>query len=169
MGLEWVPSGERVARPVVVLRRTNAAKSAGCVFISKKEYRLDMAQWPRHELPRNETRLTEWLPASRLVLGLVPRPARVAPRVGIGDRGRWQKKIAVRRDLRHIPYMTAIELENAVQKLPPEELERFAEWFEHFIDNQWDKNFESDVTSGRLDAVAKKADADFEAGHCTPL
>lgn len=65
--------------------------------------------------------------------------------------------------------MTAIELENAVQKLPPEELERFAEWFEHFIDNQWDKNFESDVSSGRLDAVAKKADADFEAGHCTPL
>jgi hypothetical protein len=51
-----------------------------------------MAQWPRHELPRNETRLTEWLPASRLVLGLVPRPARVAPRVAprvaIGDRGR---------------------------------------------------------------------------------
>lgn len=53
--------------------------------------------------------------------------------------------------------------------IPPEELERFAEWFEHFINNQWDKNFEADVASGRLDAVAKKADADFEAGHCTPL
>jgi hypothetical protein len=36
-------------------------------------------------------RSTEWLPASRLVLGLVPRPARVAPRVAIGDRGRWAK------------------------------------------------------------------------------
>jgi len=80
-----------------------------------------------------------------------------------------QKKIAVRRDLRHISCMSAIELENAVQKLPPEELERFAEWFEHFIDKQWDKNFEADVASGRLDAVAKKADSDFEAGHCTPL
>jgi hypothetical protein len=33
-------------------------------------------------------RFTEWLPASRLQLGLVPRPARVAPRVAIGDRGR---------------------------------------------------------------------------------
>jgi len=80
-----------------------------------------------------------------------------------------QKKIAVRRDLRHIASMSAIELENAVQKLPPEELERFAEWFERFIDNQWDRNLEADVASGRLDAVAKKADADFEAGHCTPL
>jgi hypothetical protein len=33
-------------------------------------------------------RSTEWLPASRLVLGLVPRPARVAPQAAIGDRGR---------------------------------------------------------------------------------
>jgi hypothetical protein len=38
-------------------------------------------------------RSTEWLPASRLVLGLVPRLARVAPRVAIGDRGRSQKYI----------------------------------------------------------------------------
>jgi hypothetical protein len=36
MGLEWVPSGERVASTVVVLWRTNAAKSAGCVFIARK-------------------------------------------------------------------------------------------------------------------------------------
>lgn len=62
-----------------------------------------------------------------------------------------------------------IELERAVQKLPPEELERFAEWFEHFIDNQWDKKIESDVASGRLDGIAKKADEDFEAGYCTPM
>jgi hypothetical protein len=36
MGLEWVPSGERVASTVVVLWRSNAAKSAGCVFIARK-------------------------------------------------------------------------------------------------------------------------------------
>ena len=33
-------------------------------------------------------RSTEWLSASRSVLGLVPRPARIAPRAAIGDRGR---------------------------------------------------------------------------------
>jgi hypothetical protein len=38
-------------------------------------------------------RSTEWLPASRLVLGLVPRPARAAPRAAIGDRGRSAKNI----------------------------------------------------------------------------
>ena len=65
--------------------------------------------------------------------------------------------------------MSAIELENAVQKLPPAELERFAEWFEQFIDDQWDKKFSADVADGRLDAIGKKADGDFEAGRCTPL
>ena len=69
----------------------------------------------------------------------------------------------------NIAFMSAIELEKAVQNLPPEELEHFAEWFEYFIDTQWDRKFEADVASGKLDAVAKKADADFEAGHCTRL
>jgi len=65
--------------------------------------------------------------------------------------------------------MSAIELENAVQSLPPDELERFTEWFEKFIDGHWDRKLEADVMSGRLDHVAKKVDLDFEAGHCTPL
>jgi hypothetical protein len=38
-------------------------------------------------------RSTEWLSASRSVLGLVPRPARIAPRAAIGDRGRWAKNM----------------------------------------------------------------------------
>jgi hypothetical protein len=36
-------------------------------------------------------RSTEWLPASRLLLGFVPHPAGVAPRAAIGDRGRWAR------------------------------------------------------------------------------
>jgi hypothetical protein len=38
-------------------------------------------------------RCTEWLPASRPMLGFVPHPAWVAPRAAIGDRGRSQKYI----------------------------------------------------------------------------
>jgi hypothetical protein len=37
---------------------------------------------------RPTMRSAEWLPASRLQLGLVPRPAGVAPQAVIGDRGR---------------------------------------------------------------------------------
>jgi hypothetical protein len=65
--------------------------------------------------------------------------------------------------------VSAIELEDAVQNLPPKELARFAEWFEQFVDNQWDKKFSADVAAGRLESVAQKADADFEAGRCAPL
>lgn len=65
--------------------------------------------------------------------------------------------------------MSAIELENAVQKLPPDQLAKFASWFEHFIADQWDKQIESDISAGRLDKLAAKADSDFEAGRCTPL
>ena len=65
--------------------------------------------------------------------------------------------------------MSAIELENAVQKLPPDQLAQFANWFEQFIADQWDKQIESDISAGRLDKLAAKADADFEAGRCTPL
>jgi len=65
--------------------------------------------------------------------------------------------------------MSAIELEDAVQNLPPEELARFAEWFEQFVDNQWDRKFSADVAAGKLDSAALKADAEFEAGRCTPL
>jgi hypothetical protein len=83
--------------------------------------------------------------------------------------GGEQLDIAVGRDFRFNTLMSAIELEDAVQSLPPEDLERFAEWFERFIDNQWDRKLESDIASGRLAAFARKADADFEAGRCAPL
>ena len=65
--------------------------------------------------------------------------------------------------------MTTLQLEEEVQKLPASELATFAAWFEQFIANQWDTRFEQDAHSGRLDHLAKKADADFEAGNCSPL
>ena len=65
--------------------------------------------------------------------------------------------------------MSAIELENAVQQLPPDELAQFARWFEHFAADLWDKLIEADIFAGRLDKLAAKADLDFESGRCTPL
>ncbi|MDD5262671.1 MAG: hypothetical protein PHD76_12570 [Methylacidiphilales bacterium] len=65
--------------------------------------------------------------------------------------------------------MSVAELEKAVSLLPPQELSLFSQWFEEFVADQWDKQFEADVASGRLDRLALKADEDFEAGRCTPL
>ena len=65
--------------------------------------------------------------------------------------------------------MSAIELEHAVQQLPPDQLEEFAHWFEEFIADQWDRQIEADINAGKLDVLAAQADSEFEAGRCTPL
>jgi len=44
-----------------------------------------------------------------------------------------------------------------------------AKWFEEFAAEQWDRQIEADIAAGRLNAVGKRADEDFEAGRCTPL
>jgi hypothetical protein len=66
-------------------------------------------------------------------------------------------------------FVSVIELEQAVSKLQAEELSRFAEWFEDYMTEQWDRQIEQDVTTGRLDHIIRKVDEAFEAGRCTPL
>ena len=65
--------------------------------------------------------------------------------------------------------MSVEELETAVTRLSPDEFARFAEWFEEYQAQEWDRQIESDVRAGRLDAAGRAADADFEAGRVTPL
>lgn len=61
------------------------------------------------------------------------------------------------------------ELEMAVSQLSTNELLQFSEWFEEFVDDQWDKKIEADILAGRLDAVGKRADDEFLAGRASPL
>ncbi len=65
--------------------------------------------------------------------------------------------------------MSVEELQAAVAQLPAEELDRFSQWFEEFLADQWDRQIEADILAGRLDAAGRRADEDFEAGRCTPL
>ena len=59
------------------------------------------------------------------------------------------------------------EIEQAVQKLGPEELAKFREWFAQFDAASWDRQFEQDVAAGRLDALADHALRDLRDGRCT--
>jgi len=59
--------------------------------------------------------------------------------------------------------MSAIELEQVVKKLPPQELRIFSDWFEQYTSDKWDEKIEKDILSGRLAKLAAKADEDFEA------
>ena len=64
---------------------------------------------------------------------------------------------------------TAEEIESAVVGLPPEELNRFREWFEQMDAALWDRQFEEDAAAGRLDGAADRAIRDFHAGRCSEL
>lgn len=65
--------------------------------------------------------------------------------------------------------MSLLDLETAVAGLPKQELAEFKLWFEEYLADEWDRRIEEDVRAGRLAAASRKADADFEAGRCTPL
>ena len=65
--------------------------------------------------------------------------------------------------------MSVEELESVVSKLPPSDLARFSEWFEEFIADQWDRQIEEDVLSGRLDGAVIRADEHYKTGRHTPL
>ncbi len=64
---------------------------------------------------------------------------------------------------------TVKELEKAVTDLSPEQLAEFRAWYEAFDAAMWDKQFEDDVKSGKLDRVAEKAVADYRKGKTKPL
>ncbi len=61
------------------------------------------------------------------------------------------------------------EIESAIARLPPSELAELAKWFEEFQAQAWDEHLERDVKTGRLDALLKEAEDDFEQGRCEPL
>jgi hypothetical protein len=66
--------------------------------------------------------------------------------------------------------MTKIEkLEHEVRDLTPKELAQFREWFAAFDAVEWDRQFEADVKSGKLDALADAALSDHRAGRSQKL
>ncbi len=64
---------------------------------------------------------------------------------------------------------TIQEIQTAVSELLPEELSAFRAWFAEFDAKVWDREFEEDVTAGRLDALAEEALRDLREGRCTDL
>lgn len=65
--------------------------------------------------------------------------------------------------------LTINEIEQAITKLPHEELTRFREWFDEFDAKSWDKQFESDVKAGKLKSMAQQAVNEFRAGDYKEL
>lgn len=61
------------------------------------------------------------------------------------------------------------DIKRAVRQLSPAELGEFREWFEEMQADLWDNQFENDVTAGKLDKLADRWRAEYEAGQSSPL
>ncbi len=66
--------------------------------------------------------------------------------------------------------MTRVEkLEREIQKLGPGELAALRDWFRKYDSDEWDRQIEEDVRSGRLDRLAEDALAAHKAGRTNEL
>jgi hypothetical protein len=61
------------------------------------------------------------------------------------------------------------EIEEAVSNLQEKELGEFRAWFEKFDAVVWDKQFDEDVRSGKLNKIAERAMDDYKKGKCKEL
>ena len=61
------------------------------------------------------------------------------------------------------------EIKQALIHLPPEDLAAFRRWYQEYDASAWDKQFEDDVKSGKLDFLAQQAVNDLKAGKCKDL
>ena len=60
-------------------------------------------------------------------------------------------------------------LERQIKELSAKELAKFREWFAKFDAEAWDRQFETDVGAGKLDALAEKALKAHASGGTTKL
>ncbi|MEW6350286.1 MAG: hypothetical protein AB1646_14560 [Thermodesulfobacteriota bacterium] len=61
------------------------------------------------------------------------------------------------------------ELEERIRCLSPGDLAKLRTWFLEHDWEQWDRQIEADLRSGKLDDLISEARADFEAGKAREL
>jgi hypothetical protein len=62
-----------------------------------------------------------------------------------------------------------LEIESKITSLSQEDLSSFRNWFLDYDNQIWDKQFEVDVMSGKLDDLASKALLEFRNGKYSTL
>jgi hypothetical protein len=65
--------------------------------------------------------------------------------------------------------MTTEDIEQAIERLTPDELARFRAWFEQFEATRFDQALGQGVKAGKLDAFAEEALSEYRAGQTRDL
>lgn len=58
---------------------------------------------------------------------------------------------------------TLLEIEKAIKELPTEEARRLADWLNQYLDDAWDRQMQTDLSTGKLDNFIAKVESDIEA------
>ena len=65
--------------------------------------------------------------------------------------------------------MSAAEIIDQVQKLPPKEVFELGRWLREYEAELWDHQIENDIRSGKLDKRAQEALKELRAGKTRPF
>ena len=64
---------------------------------------------------------------------------------------------------------TVLEIEAAISKLPPKEIEAVADWLAELREEMWDRQIAADAQSGKLNSLIHEAKTEYRAGKATPF
>lgn len=64
---------------------------------------------------------------------------------------------------------TLLEIESAIKQLPETDVRKLAAWLQTYLSETWDQQIEEDLTSGKLDSLISKAEADIAANNVRDL
>ena len=65
--------------------------------------------------------------------------------------------------------MSVAEIEAAIKTLPKEELAQFNQWYQEYLEEQWDEQIRQDVRAGKLDFLTEEAQRERDAGMLRPF
>lgn len=66
--------------------------------------------------------------------------------------------------------MTSLaEIEKAIRQLPEDDIRQLARWLQNYIDDHWDQQLETDLASGKLDALMAHAEARIQSNQVKDL
>lgn len=65
--------------------------------------------------------------------------------------------------------MSILEIEAAITKLQPTEVDRLLAWLADYREQVWDREIESDLASGKFDDLLSEIDNEISAGIAQPV
>ena len=64
---------------------------------------------------------------------------------------------------------TILEIEAAIKKLSKNEARKLADWLNEYLDDDWDRQMQKDLATGKLDQFISKVESDIKANQVRDL